>query len=416
MKRLTVTILALLTVFLAACSNHQTDKATEKVTPLEIETQLPADGVIKKEQMATIVGKKATYRFTGEQEQIRYTWFYPGQQVQNPVTQHLRVTFTDKNLEDIKKQANNAQEALQLHIEKMELAGTPQLAITLPTKWSVDQAFLVREIKGKLKQVKGSEVSLEQGKTTTLKFRVLESDVDYYLVAGNSQKEASSSESQSSGAPTTATSESATTETENPAAPDEATTADSATGTLATTELAGDKDAAEQEAAGNPPVTNNQSQAVPGEKSESKGNSEADKETTPNKEATVTFSISAKTILNNWDQLKKEKQPFVPKDGWILAPTKVSLKAGDSVYDLLVRATRDAGIQMEASWTPMYDAYYIEGINQLYEFDCGGLSGWMFQVNGWFPNYGTSKYTDLHDGDVIQMAYTCDLGHDLGVN
>lgn len=207
-----------------------------------------------------------------------------------------------------------------------------------------------------------------------------------------------------------------TMETENSAAPDEAATADSATGTLATTELSGDKDITEQESAGNPPATNNQSQAVPGEKSESKGNSEADRETTPNKEATVTFSISAKMILNNWDQLKKEKQPFVPKDGWILAPTKVSLKEGDSVYDLLVRATRDAGIQMEASWTPMYDAYYIEGINQLYEFDCGGLSGWMFQVNGWFPNYGTSKYTDLHDGDVIQMAYTCDLGHDLGAN
>ena len=401
MKRLTVSILVLLTVFLSACSTSQADKSTKKVTPLSLETQLPADGVIKKEQLATIVGKEETYRFTGEQDKIRYTWFYPGQQVQNPVTQNLRVTFWEKDLDAIKKQANQAQEALKLHIEKMELAGTPELAITLPVKWSVDKALLVREVKGKLKAVKGANLTLEQGKTTTLKFRVLESDVDYYIVAGKSQSETTKESTNTQTATSEAsqvTSEDAQKDTND----QEATTA-STEEADSTAGVANDQNGKSQQ---NPTTT--------GEPSTTGQNEANQTETVPTQDATVTLSISAKTILNNWDQLAKEKQSFVPQDGWILAPTKVSLKAGDSVYDLLVRTTRAAGIQMEVSWTPMYDAYYIEGINQLYEFDCGGLSGWMFQVNGWFPNYGCSKYTDLHDGDVIKWEYTCDLGQDLG--
>ena len=68
---------------------------------------------------------------------------------------------------------------------------------------------------------------------------------------------------------------------------------------------------------------------------------------------------------------------------------------------------------MEASFTPMYNSYYIKGINNLYEFDCGDGSGWMYRVNGWYPNYGVSRYA-LRDGDVIEFRYTCELGDDIG--
>ena len=63
--------------------------------------------------------------------------------------------------------------------------------------------------------------------------------------------------------------------------------------------------------------------------------------------------------------------------------------------------------------TPAYKSVYIEGINNLYEFDCGKLSGWMFSVNGEFPNYGSSTYK-LQDGDQVSWIYTCDLGADVG--
>ena len=55
----------------------------------------------------------------------------------------------------------------------------------------------------------------------------------------------------------------------------------------------------------------------------------------------------------------------------------------------------------------------VEGINQLYELDCGKNSGWMYSVNGTFPNYGASAYKPK-DGDVILWVYTCDLGNDVG--
>ena len=115
------------------------------------------------------------------------------------------------------------------------------------------------------------------------------------------------------------------------------------------------------------------------------------------------------------DNLKSSKAEFVPSDGWILAPTEVEFTEGESVHDVLQRVCKEAGIQMESSFTPAYNSAYVEGINNLYEFDCGELSGWMFSVNGWYPNYGCSKYT-VNTGDEICWVYTCNLGKDVGDN
>ena len=68
---------------------------------------------------------------------------------------------------------------------------------------------------------------------------------------------------------------------------------------------------------------------------------------------------------------------------------------------------------MEFENPPIYNSAYIEGIHNLYEFDVGELSGWMYSVNGWYPNYGCSRYA-LKDGDVVEWRYTCDLGFDVG--
>ena len=74
---------------------------------------------------------------------------------------------------------------------------------------------------------------------------------------------------------------------------------------------------------------------------------------------------------------------------------------------------KKAGVHMEFADTPMYNSVYIEGIGNLYEFDCGERSGWMYRVNGWFPNYGCSRY-QLEPGDTVEWVYTCDLGADVG--
>ena len=128
---------------------------------------------------------------------------------------------------------------------------------------------------------------------------------------------------------------------------------------------------------------------------------------------TCTISISCATILDHMDWLDPEKVELVPEDGWILEPMQVTFYEGESVFNVLQRTCKQQGIHMEFENTPMYNSAYIEGIHNLYEFDCGELSGWMYKVNEWFPNYGCSRY-QLQDGDVICWEYTCDLGIDVG--
>ena len=138
-------------------------------------------------------------------------------------------------------------------------------------------------------------------------------------------------------------------------------------------------------------------------------------ETTTQKQNTCTFVIECKTILNNMDSLKSNKKEFLPADGVILKKTTVTFEEGETVFDVLKRICKENNIQMESSYTPGYDNYYIEGINQIYEKDCGTKSGWMYCVNGTFPNYGCSDYK-LKNGDEVEWRYTCDLGSDIGDN
>ena len=138
-----------------------------------------------------------------------------------------------------------------------------------------------------------------------------------------------------------------------------------------------------------------------------------DQDVDKGKTYTCTFSIECSTILNNLSMLDADKLECVPSNGVILAKTTVTFYEGESVFDVLQRVCKEKGIHLESSWTPIYNSAYIEGIHNLYEFDCGALSGWMYRVNGWYPNYGCSRY-QLQDGDVVEWRYTCDLGNDVG--
>lgn len=138
-----------------------------------------------------------------------------------------------------------------------------------------------------------------------------------------------------------------------------------------------------------------------------------DKTVDDEKKLSCTFSIECSTILNNLDSLNKDKLEILPVGGVIFAKSTVEFSEGESVFDVLQRICRQNGIHLESSWTPMYNSAYVEGINNLYEFDCGELSGWMYRVNGWYPNYGCSRYA-LADGDTVEWRFTCDLGKDIG--
>ena len=125
-----------------------------------------------------------------------------------------------------------------------------------------------------------------------------------------------------------------------------------------------------------------------------------------------TFKIECPVLLSNMDSLKKNKRSLVPSDGIILPKQNTTAKKGESVFDLTKRVCRENGIPFEFTLTPVYNTAYIEGIYNLYEFDCGSASGWVYSVNGVLPSVGCSD-VKLSDGDSIVWHYTCQLGNDI---
>jgi len=64
-------------------------------------------------------------------------------------------------------------------------------------------------------------------------------------------------------------------------------------------------------------------------------------------------------------------------------------------------------------FTGMGNMVYVKGINNLFEFDDGPESGWIYAVNGVYQGIGCGLYV-LEDGDYVEWRYTVDLGKDVG--
>ena len=148
-------------------------------------------------------------------------------------------------------------------------------------------------------------------------------------------------------------------------------------------------------------------------------------ETTTETKDYCTVRIECKTIYDNLTKLKSGKCSFLTTSGVIIDNVKVELQGGESAFDVIKKACEEnvctdkckycqaSGVQIEYTYTPAFNNYYIEGIHQIYEKDCGTQSGWMFSVNGEFPDVGTSSY-EVSPGDVIVFSFTCNMGEDIG--
>lgn len=116
--------------------------------------------------------------------------------------------------------------------------------------------------------------------------------------------------------------------------------------------------------------------------------------------ATVSLYISCANAVGIQDGL--------PAGGAMLSTT-VAISEGDTVMDVLKRACRDAGLAVSAGGS------YVSSIGGLSDrIDrAHPSSGWMYCVDGWFPNYGCNSYT-LSGGESIEWLYTLDGGSDVG--
>ena len=141
------------------------------------------------------------------------------------------------------------------------------------------------------------------------------------------------------------------------------------------------------------------------------GNSGNNQNTGNSSKKTVTITIRCDTAVNNGMHLEGKWAGIVPASGCILPVTTVEIEDGQTVFDVLAYVCSKYKIHMSYRGGTA-SGCYVEGINNLYEFDGGRWSGWMYCVNGWYPNYGCGVYY-VKAGEVIEWNYTCDLGLDL---
>lgn len=123
----------------------------------------------------------------------------------------------------------------------------------------------------------------------------------------------------------------------------------------------------------------------------------------PNSIGTVSLTIRCDTVSDKGVR-------HIPADGIILDVSTFEIESGDTVYDVLSEAAAQNKLHLETSGGN--DSVYVEGISNIYQFDFGDLSGWMFFVNGESPSVSCGEYI-LSDNDEIEWLYTCDIGKDL---
>lgn len=346
----------LMAVTTLGCSNINaalsSDAESQDVVELADDTAIPEDGVITAAQFRSIAGQDRTVTFSGTGENgINYVWSFSGKDIKNPVDQNLKIEFSTQGDTLNRIKAGAGNAPYGIG---MKIAGSNGL-ITVPT--------LTITLAEKWDADSAALCKVNVGSVAKMSNATFD--------------------------------------------PQSATTRFSFK-VIETGDdyyvVAGKTIAPIQNASsGESGTTGDGTAAADGSSSSSSAGN------------VCTLSINCSTLLDHMDRLPSGKGAFVPANGWILYPSEVSFNAGESVHDVLQRVCRDNGIHMESSFTPAYNSAYVEGINQLYEFDGGELSGWMYNVNGWFPNYGCSQYT-VKQGDVINWVYTCDLGKDVGDN
>lgn len=120
----------------------------------------------------------------------------------------------------------------------------------------------------------------------------------------------------------------------------------------------------------------------------------------------VSLTISLQALKDNPNALPEHQQKLlVPASGYLANGYRVEVKEGTTVLEVLKDYLNKNNIHYDIQ-DHQFGAY-IAGINNIYQFDAGKNSGWMYKVNGVLPNYGVGSY-NLKDGDNIELFYTVD--------
>ena len=371
MKRITSLILTLILLLsFTACSGNfaQVD--------LKEPIALSEDGIVEKNVLDKIKDENAIATFTGKSGDIDYEWTIFGSDLADTRDVNLSLVL------------EGTEKGIKVKFSETEDLGFPALlSIHLNERWKVDGATAFDG------DTAVYSVSITGSKTSILNISVNKIVAECEILPDNEKAPES-----------TPSTESSSNDKDDKNGTETNKTDDYLSGVKDNDDrVYSDGNATDQDKYKTDPVPEGKPMPVEPE----------DQEVNKKNAYTCTFSIECSTILNNLGDLDPDKHELVPSNGVILAPTKVTFYEGESVFDVLQRVCKEKGIHLESSWTPIYNSAYIEGIHNLYEFDCGELSGWMYRVDGWYPNYGCSRY-QLKDGEKVEWRYTCDLGKDVG--
>ena len=358
---------------LLALSSCVTRYANEQNYSGEID--LPADGIVKAEVLDDLKKSGSVAVFCGKSGKIAYQWTVFGSDIQIAHDINLGITAKAQQGEKLSVKLDSAE----------DFGFCPVLSVYLNERW---QSLTATVSDGAGNALSGA--SLTNTENTIVNFTIKQG-IFAYEISGDGYSTAFNPTADETPAPSS-------TPTQN-----ERDDYLSQSGTGMQTPKISDGSRTDKDKYGTDPVPDGKQEPVEPE------DSVIDESIVLH----CTISIECATILNNLDKLTPEKVDVLPKDGIILKATRVEFYAGESVFDVLQRVCRENKIHLEATFTPMYNSAYIEGIGNIYEMDCGELSGWCYRVNGWYPNYGCSRYA-VCDGDNIEFRYTCDLGRDIG--
>ena len=370
MKRIiSLTLAFIMVICLCGCSGNFSQVNLNE--PIEISE----NGVVEKSVIEKIKNENAIAVFAGNSDEIKYEWTIFGSDITEAKDINLAVALS------------KTADGLNVKLTETEDFGFPVLlSIHLNEKWSSQGAAAYKD------GLAVYSVSLTGSKTSILNISVNKIVADFVILPDDAE-----------------VTESATTTQQDTSS----TTQNSSSPVQSDDYLSGTKEEDNRVYSDGKSTMKDKYDTDPVPEGKPMPVEPENQEINNKKEYTCTFSVECSTILNNLPDLDPDKRELVPSDGVILAPTAVTFYEGESVYDVLGRVCKEKGIHMEASRTPVYNSAYVEGIHNLYEFDCGALSGWMYAVDGWYPNDGCSRY-QLGDGERVEWRYTCDLGRDVG--
>ena len=123
-------------------------------------------------------------------------------------------------------------------------------------------------------------------------------------------------------------------------------------------------------------------------------------------QGTCVITVDLRTVLSHMDELTDNQKELIPANGYLIQNYSVTFQAGDTVYSALKKACKENNIALDVdlSWTG-----YVKGIGNVYEKDLGSNSGWLYSVNGRYPNVGVNGYK-LSSGDRVAFRYSCQRG------